>query len=359
MRFLRSYLSIAGLAMLFGCACKPTDNPVVPPEPDPDPVVVPFAKGADIGWVTEMEAKGYKFYNAAGTERECTALMMELGCNAIRHRVWVDPMASEAKNAYCGIEDLVVKCKRVSDLGMRLMVDFHYSDWWADPGKQNIPASWTDHSAAALAKSVAEHTRTVLKTLKDKGIDVTWVQVGNEVTNGMLWETCRVKGNDAANFVKVFNAGAAAVREIYPEAQVILHIDNAWKTETLNWFFALVTSAGARYDMIGLSLYPSYWEGGAYPDWQPKVKAAVSNIRNLNNSYGKPVMLTEFGMPAYEAEKSKAALQYILDNTRDMDFFKGVFLWEPESEKSRNGYDYGAFSGGKATVAMDPFKNDR
>lgn len=358
MKYLKSIISFAALAFVLGCACKPQGNDPVP-DPDPVPVKISFAKGADIGWVTEMEAKGYKFYNAKGQERECTALMKELGCNAIRHRVWVDPTVGETHSKYCDVNDLLVKAKRVQESGMSLMVDFHYADGWADPGKQPIPASWTDHSANALAKNVAEHTRTTLQMLKDNGVDVAWVQVGNEVTNGMLWETCRVQGQDAKNFVTVFNAGAKAVKEVYPDAKVILHIDNAWNTATLKWFYDLVTAAGAKYDIIGLSLYPSSWESGAYSAWETKVKQAVNYFNTLYTAYNRPVMLVEFGMPVSEPQKAKEALQYILDNTKSMSFFKGIFLWEPESEELRNGYDKGAFADGKPTIAMDPFATAR
>ena len=95
-----------------------------------------FWLGADIGWCTEYEAQGHKFYNKDGQERECTALMKELGLNAVRHRVWVDP---SSHGNWCGKEDLLVKCQRAKTLDMAIMVDFHYSDWWADPNKQNIP----------------------------------------------------------------------------------------------------------------------------------------------------------------------------------------------------------------------------
>lgn len=356
---IRLAFAVSTFALMLSCQGPNTPTPSPEPQPDPKPQAPAFAKGADIGWVTEMESKGYKFYNAAGQERECTALMKELGCNAVRHRVWVDPMVGETHNHWCDAADLLEKCRRAQALDMAIMVDFHYADGWADPGKQPIPASWTDHSANALAKNVAEHTRTTLQMLKDNGIDVTWVQVGNEVTNGMLWETCRVKGQDAANFTQVFNSGAKAVKAVYPDAKVVLHIDNAWNTPTLKWFYDLVTAAGAKYDIIGLSLYPSYWEAGGYPAWETKVKKAVDYLPTLYKDYNRPVMLVEFGMPASEPQKAKDALKYILDNTKSMDFFKGVFLWEPESEKSRNGYDYGAFQGGKATIAMDPFKAAR
>ncbi len=311
-----------------------------------------FAKGADISWITEMESKDYKFFNSEMKEMECTALLHSIGFNAVRYRVWVNPA-----DLWCGKEDVLVKAKRARALGMKIMIDFHYSDWWADPGKQNVPAAWAGKTPDEMALLVAQHTASTLKYLKDNGIDVEWVQVGNEVENGMLWESGRVKGSDAANFAKYFNSGAGAVRQVYPAAKVILHISNAWDTDTLKWFFDLMKSSGVSYDMAGLSLYPSYWTGGAYPDWKARTSRAVENFAMLYDTYGKEVMLTEFGMPASLPSQSKDCLQYLLDNTKSYPWFKGIFLWEPESEKSRNAYEYGAFSNGRPTIALDPFKN--
>ena len=323
-----------------------------------------FAKGADIGWVTEMEAKGYKFYDASGKETECTALMKSLGLNSVRYRVWVNPSAGYNNKA-----DVLVKCLRAKELGMQIMIDFHYSDTWADPSKQIVPAAWQGYTAAQMADAVSAHTKDVLQTLKDNGVEVTWVQVGNEVTPGMLIHKGRegslsemassvsgkVSGSDTGHFTDYFSAGYDAVKSVYPSAEVILHIDNAWKLGTLTWFFDLMATKNLTYDMIGLSLYPSYWEGSGYPDWSSKCTQALSNFKTLHDKYSKPVMLVEFGMPAAEPENAKAALKAILDGTADYDWFKGVFYWEPESEKSRNGYDYGAFSGGRSTGVIDIF----
>ena len=123
-------------------SCGKKTNPV--PEPGPEPpapsfiVETPsFAKGADISWVTEMEKKNYKFYSSDGSEKECTALMKALGCNAVRYRVWVNP-----KDGWCNKANVLAKAKRAQALGMAIMIDFHYSDSWADPGKQTIPSGW-------------------------------------------------------------------------------------------------------------------------------------------------------------------------------------------------------------------------
>ena len=207
----------------------------------------------------------------------------------------------------------------------------------------------------AMAQALAAHTTDVLQALKGAGVDVKWVQVGNETTNGMLWESGRVAGTNAGDFVRYFDAGREAVKAVFPDAQVILHLDNGWDLGTLNWFLTLMKGKGLEYDILGLSLYPSYWQDGAYPDWTPKTKQFVDNLPVLYRNYGKPVLLVEFGMPASEPAKGKAALEYILQNTRSYDYFQGVFFWEPESEAARIGYPYGAFADGKPTAAMDPF----
>lgn len=311
-----------------------------------------FAKGADIGWYTEMEKKGYKFYTASGTEMDCPALMKSLGFNSLRFRVWVNP-----EDVWNGKEDVLKKCLRAKELGMKIMIDFHYSDTWADPGKQYVPKAWESYELDAMAKAVAEHTSDVLNTLKDNGVDVTWVQVGNEVTNGMLWEKGRVKGDSASGFAKLFKAGADKVRSIYPKASVILHIDNAWDMDTLKWFYSLMADTGVKYDMIGLSLYPSYWndETNAFEPWEKKVNQTIANIPQLIKTYNRDVMLVEFGMPAAEPQKGKEALETLWNGLKDVKRFKGIFYWEPESEPARNGYALGAFNDGKPTIALSPF----
>lgn len=347
-----SRIFVISAILLTLSACQLGNNPETRPEPavDPSPEQF-FAKGADISWATEMESRGYTFRNREGKEMECTALMKELGMNTVRLRVWVNPTAG-----WCAKDDVLTKARRAQDLGMRIMIDFHYSDWWADPGKQNVPEAWKEFDADRMAQAVESHTSEVLQYLKDAGIDVTWVQVGNEVENGMLWESGRVSGQKADTFIKYFNAGARAVKEIYENAYVILHTSNSWNAGTLTWFYDLMRTGGADYDIIGLSLYPSYWENGAYPDWKAKTEKAVNNFKMLHERYSKPVMLVEFGMPNALPEASRDCLEYILDNTVGYEWFKGVILWEPEAEKSRFNYEYGAFSNGMPTVALDPFK---
>ena len=211
-----------------------------------------FWLGADISGTTELEARGTKLYNAKGEERENTALMKELGLNAVRLRVWVNPKAG-----FCSKEDVLVMALRAKVLGMAVMIDFHYSDWWADPAQQNIPEAWKDLNYKQMKKALAKHTRETLKLLKDNGIDVRWVQVGNETTNGFLWEMGRASTN-MKQYAGLSQAGYKAVKKVFPKAEVIVHLDGGCDPNRYHFIFDGLRQYGAKWDMIGLSVYP-YW----------------------------------------------------------------------------------------------------
>jgi arabinogalactan endo-1,4-beta-galactosidase len=236
-----------------------------------------FTLGADISWATEMESKGEKLYNYKGDEREAFQLIKEMGLKAVRLRVWVNP---EKHGNWCSKEDVLAKAKRAQALGMDIMIDFHYSDWWADPAKQNIPEAWAKHKYKQMLTDVATHTTEVLTLLKDNGINVKWVQVGNETSNGMLWsvktnattgwEEKDENGNTTitqsmghieknpeqyAGFIK---AGYEAVKTVYPDAKVIVHLDNGYNNSMYNKNLDILRDNGAKWDIIGMSLYP-YW----------------------------------------------------------------------------------------------------
>jgi arabinogalactan endo-1,4-beta-galactosidase len=145
-----------------------------------------FAKGADVGWLPQMEATGYKFYDTDGIKRDCLQLLKDRGMNTIRLRVWVNPNDDKA-SGHCSKEETVVMALRAQKMGMRIMIDFHYSDSWADPGKQFKPKAWENHSFSELMTDVYDHTFDVLSALKSTGVTPEWVQVGNEIPGGMMW----------------------------------------------------------------------------------------------------------------------------------------------------------------------------
>ena len=314
-----------------------------------------FARGADISWVTELESKGYKFYSKKGREMELTKLLRNTcGVNAIRLRVWVNP-----ENGWNGVEDVLEKARRARDLRMRLMVDFHFSDSWADPGQQHAPAAWIGKIPAEAATAVSQHVSDVLGKLKNEGIDVEWVQIGNETTPGMMHELGgEMKGNSAGEFPRYLNAGYDAVKSVFPQAKVIVHLDRGQDKAQYKWFFDLLNANGGKYDMIGMSLYPET-ESGSGSSWSVNldyqaITNCLENIRELNQKYGKKIILSEIGFHYTNSAGAKSTLRTFLREFGSAEILDGVFYWEPEAPE-QEGYKKGAFDNNRPTQALDPF----
>ena len=290
------------MLMMTSCSSSTGKEEVSGKEEEKTEEVVEFYKGADISWVTEMEAGGHKFYNANGQERECTALMKEYGMNAIRLRVWVDPSAHDN---WCNKEDVLVKAKRAKALGMEVMIDFHYSDWWADPGQQNIPKSWAGLNYKKMKKALAKHTKETLKLLKKHGIDVRWVQVGNETTNGFLWPMRNIKEN-MEQYAGLTQAGYEAVKKVYPDAKVIIHLDCACDPKRYDRVFDGLQKYGAQWDIIGVSVYP-YWDikAGHTKTADETLEKAIANINRMQRKYNCPTMVVETGVEKRKPEEGK------------------------------------------------------
>ena len=269
-----------------------------------------FYKGADISWVTEMEAKGYSFANARGEARECTALMKELGLQAIRLRVWVNP-----QDGFCGTEDVVNKALRAQKLGMDVLIDFHYSDSWADPSKQYIPAAWKNHTYAQILDDVKQHTTGVLQALKAAGVSPKWVQVGNETSDGLLWEVGRAS-KQAAQYAGIIDAGYAAVKSVFADALVLVHLDNGFNQDLYKWNLNLLKQYGARFDMVGMSLYP---DAAVKYNNEQNVSAAIDhcmqNIAFVEGSADR-IWLYNGRLISFRSPRTPRLLHILADNPR-------------------------------------------
>lgn len=307
-----------------------------------------FAKGADIGWLSQMENEGKKFYDASGKQTDCIELLKSKGINSIRLRVWVNPATS-----YCGTADVIAQAKRAQNLGMKIMIDFHYSDWWADPGKQNKPASWTTLNFDALTTKVYTYTKDVVTQLKTNGINPTWIQIGNETNDGMLWEEGRASKN-MSNFAALLNAGAKAVRETSPSSKIIVHISNGYDNAMFRWMFDGLTTNKVDFDVIAMSLYPDA------NNWQTTTEQCYANMLDMIARYGKQIMISEVGMDVSRALDGKNFLTDIIKKNKSLSNHMGlgVFYWEPECYNNWQGYNMGAFTNdGKPSIAMDAFLN--
>ncbi len=346
-------VACAVLCMLAVSACGGDDNsssgggggdtPSGGDEEEPTATVA-FAKGADVSWLTEMESSGWKFYSADGKAGDCLSILQGMGVNAIRLRVWVNP-----SDGWCNKADVVAKAERAKTLGMPVMIDFHYSDSWADPSKQNPPTAWKDYTVSEMRKAIADHTTDVLTALKAKGVSVQWVQVGNETSGGMLWPKGEAKGTEFTNFALFVNAGYEAVKAVYSKAQVIVHLDRGNELAHFTWMFDGLRGAGAKWDVIGASLYPED------SDWEALTESCLSNLATLHTRYSCPVMVSEVGM-SWDATNAAAMMTKLVKGCKAIDGCLGVFYWEPECYNGWKGYTKGAFDNtGKPTSTLGVF----
>lgn len=375
-------------ALLAFISCGSSVKPSPEPEPEPAPSDA-FARGADISWASEMEAGGRSFKKKDGTAAPLLEVLKDCGFNAIRLRVWVNPYGG-----WSGKEDVVAVARKVKAAGMALMIDFHYSDFFADPSRQLVPSAWKADVSdpEKMAAHVSGHTRDVLAALKSAGVEVKWVQIGNETREGMLypagqavWKNERI---DLANFVRLYNAGYDAAKSVYPSAYVMPHLNSAFFSASYGnpMWLEDFKAKGGKFDMIAFSHYPQYeskmWIDGKEKSLTPAEvnQYALAYIKKVMADYGVPVMIAETGVrtPASEST-ARALLKSFMDQLTQLDQCAGVFYWEPEAdgvwkpeiyskpaELSKytgtpqtgpwNAYDQGAFTpAGSPTSVLDVF----
>ena len=339
-----SFISLSLLILLSALTCK---KPGGAPDPAPTPVPTAFfIKGADVSWLTQMENTGIKFYNSSGSQTECMQLLKNTGLNSIRLRVWVNPAAG-----WCNTADVVAKAIRAKNLGMKTLIDFHYSDTWADPGQQTKPTGWAAQDVATLQTSVYNHTAAVMTALKTNGITPDWVQVGNETNDGLLWPEGKASVN-MANYAKFFMAGYQAVKAVSPTSKVMVHISNGYNNALFRWNLDGLKANGAVWDVIGMSLYPST------ANWTTLNSQCLTNMTDMITRYGSEVMVCEVGMSWDQAATCQAFLSDLIIKVKSISNNKGlgVFYWEPEAYNNWQGYTLGAFdNSGKPTLALNAF----
>ncbi len=330
------------LHLIFVISCSDNKDEVSPDLTDNN-----FIKGADVSWITEMEASGTKFYNEAGVSVDGISLLKSYGVNAVRLRVWVDPV-----NGWNSKNDVLVKALRAKNLGMKILIDFHYSDTWADPGQQTKPAQWTTLNFQQLKGVLATHTKDVLSLLKTNSISVDWVQVGNETGNGILWEDGKASVN-MKNYAELNTAGYDAVKEVFPDAKVIVHVQNGADNGLFRWIFDGLKNNGSKWDIIGMSLYPTK------DNWSQLTASCLSNIEDMISRYNSEVMICEVGMSWDEEDAAYNWLTELIAKSKDIHNSKvlGVFYWEPLAYGNWKGYTLGAFNDqGRPTKVLNAFK---
>jgi arabinogalactan endo-1,4-beta-galactosidase len=238
-------------------------------------------RGADVSTLAKSEAFGGRWHDAWGNRRDALSVLRDNGVTTIRLKVWVNPV-----DGFNNKSRVLSMARRVKALGMGLLVDFHYSDTWADPGKQYKPAAWTSYNFSRLRQAVYDHTYDVLSGLRWQGTPADLVQVGNEISDGMLWEDGR--SSNWGNLSQLLISGTSAVRAVFPAAKIILHLPDGADNGLYRWWFDNATSRGVPFDVIGISYY-SYWHG--------TLDAFRANINDVTARYGKPALVVETAYP--------------------------------------------------------------
>jgi arabinogalactan endo-1,4-beta-galactosidase len=257
----------------------PTSGPTPTKTATPPPGGGLTMRGADTSSLRRALDKGQVFYNASGVAQDPLVILKNIGVNYIRLRIWNNPVSGYNNKAKVLQDALTVKAQ-----GLQLMVDFHYSDTWADPGKQAKPASWVGHNISQLQTDVYNYTYDVCNSLKAQGTAPDSVEIGNEITPGMLFEEGRINNNDFTNLSLLVKQGYNAIKACNSATQVVLHTDRGGDNATARWWYDGMKAKGVSWDITGLSFY-CYWHGTN--------SAMQSNVADLKARYGKPVILAE------------------------------------------------------------------
>lgn len=265
----------------FLTSCSSSD---VPPGPgntnnpnNPDTPVVPYAdfiRGADLSFLPEIEAEGTTFNNSANEPADVITILKGHGCNTIRIRLWHTPAS-----AHSGLEEVIALADRVKAAGLKVFLDIHYSDTWADPGHQQKPAAWSALSLVDLKDSVYRYTKMVVTKVQPD-----YVQIGNEINGGMLWENGRI--NQIGDFIALVKEGCRGAREALPSAKILIHFAGL---NGCDWFFGQMKTAAVDYDRMAISYYPMFHG--------LDLNVLKSTINGLITLTDKPLIIAETSYP--------------------------------------------------------------
>lgn len=314
-----------------------------------------FVKGADVGWLPQMEATGYKFYNRQGERQDGLQILKDLGINTIRLRTWVHPSKDKA-SGHNSKADTVAMAVRAQKMGMRIMIDFHYSDSWADPQQQRKPAAWRGHDFPRLKRDVYDYTHDVMSALKAAGVTPEWVQVGNETRTGMMYPEGHT--DNWPQLAQLINQGYDAIKAVSPTSKVVLHLDRGNDNAWFRTWFDNAKANGAKYDVIGMSYYP-YWLDGR-PDYTKSIDDLAANMNDMVARYGKEVMIVEIGGEDTQPQNTYDMLLAVQRKVREVPDQKGlgVIYWEPQGARSWSHYELSAWGAdGRPTKAMEAFRD--
>lgn len=302
-------------------------------------------KGMDISMIKELESYGASYY-IGGQKEDLFVILKKCGTDMIRLRIWQDPFDENGNSYGGGMNDLQTTLElagRTVHGGMSYLLDFHYSDFWADPSKQIKPKAWENLRGKSLETAVYLHTVNTLKTLKNAKLVPAMVQIGNEITNGLLWPDGHTDNGET--MALLMRAGIQGVREVCPEARIVLHLDFGTDNALYRKWFDRIVPFHLDYDVIGMSYYP-HWNGS--------LQLLLDNMNDVSSRYDKDVMIAETSIGyttdslgcngiVFSKEQEKATgypatmkgqeafLRDLYQTVRSVKHNRGigVFYWEP------------------------------
>lgn len=268
--------------------------------------------GADISFLPQLEARGEKF-SVDGKVEDAIHILKSHGFNYIRLRIFVHPASDSGYSPGKGFCDLIhteQMAKRIKAAGMGFLLDFHYSDTWADPGKQYTPADWRKDNFRQLKTQVYQYTESVIQALKDQGTPPDMVQIGNEINHGILWPDGNISHPDS--LAALLKEGIAAVKKVDPSIQIMLHIADGGQNAESRSFLDKMLARGVHFDIIGESYYPQ---------WHGTLEQLKDNLTDLAKRYRQKIVVVEYSMHKKEVNN----IVFTLPENKGL----GTFIWEP------------------------------
>jgi|GEM_PF-64042 len=289
-----------------------TPHPVTSNQKDKTKRAIDKMIGADISFLPQLEARGMKFSDK-GVEKDAIQILKDHGFNYVRLRIFNNPALDSGyspKKGFCDLEHTKQMAKRVTAAGMKTLIDFHYSDYWADPEKQYKPAAWKKLGFQQLRDSVETYTRKVIKALKDQGTIPNMVQIGNEINHGMIWPEGHIGNLDS--LAQLIQAGIEGVKSVDVSIPIMLHIALGGQHEESVFFFDNMLARNIKFDVIGMSYYPK---------WHGTLEDLQKNLISMANGYEQDIIVVEY------SQKKREVHEIVFSLPKDKG--KGTVIWEP------------------------------